>query len=111
MATIKSFTEKEIRAVRGTEIGFQRYRVHTEVLVNGSWIIPYLVQEEHLKWYSTEEKLRPVEAVMKEYLKIQFKNINELLNNGYELVDYNKYKEVIHKYHNPIDYTPKIIYL
>lgn len=111
MAAIKSFTEKEVRAVRGAEIGYEKYCVYTEVLVDGLWITPYLVQEENLKWYSTEEKLRLVEAVMKEYLQIQLKNINDLLANGYELASYDKFREVIHRYHNPLDYTPKIIYL
>ena len=26
------------------------------------------------------------------------------------LKTYKKFKEVVHKYHNPLDYTPKIIY-
>jgi hypothetical protein len=111
MVTTKLFTEKEIRAVRGAEIGFEKYWVHAELLVDGQWITPYLVQEEKLNWYSTEEKLRPVEAVMKEYLRRRLKNINELLENGYELVSYDKYKEVIHKHFHPLDYTPTTVYL
>lgn len=110
MATIKSYTEKEIRAVRGVEIGYEKYVVHAELLVDGQWITPYLVQEEKLNWYSTEEKLRPTEYVMKEYLRIRLENINKLLEKGYKLVNYKKFKEVVHKYHNPLDYTPKIIY-
>ena len=111
MTTIKLFTEKEIRAVRGAEIGYEKYWVHAELLVDGQWITPYLIQEEKLNWYSTEEKLRPTEYIMKEYLRRQLKNINELLDKGYELVNYDKYKEVIHKYHNPLDYTPTTVYL
>lgn len=111
MTTIKSFNEKEIRAIRGAEIGYEKYWVNTEVLVNGVWITPYLVQEENLNWYSTEDKMRPTEYLMKEYLRRQLKNINELLDKGYELVSYDKYKEVIHKYHHPLDYTPTTVYL
>ena len=111
MATIKSYTEKEIRAVRGAEIGYEKYWVRAELLVNGQWIAPYLVQEEELNWYSTEEKLRPTEFIMKKYLRGQLKNINELLEKGYRLVSYEKYKEVIHKYHNPLDYEPTTVYL
>ena len=111
MATIKEFTEKEIRAIRDAEIGYEKYWVHTEVLINGVWITPYLVQEEKLKWYSTEEKMRPIECLMKEYLRRQLKNINELFDKGYELVSYDKYKEVIHKSFHPLDYTPTTVYL
>jgi len=111
METIKSFTEKEIRAVRGAEICYEKYWVDIEVLVNGVWITPYLVQEEKLNWYITAEKMRPTEHNMKEYLRRNLKNINELLDNGYELVSYDKYEEVIHKYHNPLDYTPTTVYL
>ena len=112
MATIKSYTEKEIRAVRGTaEIGYEKYWVHAELLVNGQWITPYLVQEEKLDWHIIEEKMRPTEDNMKAFLRRQLKSINELLDNGYELVSYDKYKEVIYKYHNPLDYTPTTVYL
>ena len=111
MGTIKSFAEKEIRAVRGAEIGFEKYWVHAELLVDDQWITPYLVQEEKLKWYSTEEKMRPTEYLMKEYLRRRLKNINELLEKGYELVSYDKYKEVIHKHFHPLDYTPTTVYL
>ena len=111
MRTIKSFTEKEIRAIRGAEIGYEKYWVHTEVLVNGVWITPYLVQEEKLDWYSTDEKMRPTEYLMKEYLRRQLKNINELFDKGYELVSYDKYKEVIHKHFHPLDYAPTTVYL
>jgi hypothetical protein len=111
MATIKNFTEKEIRAIRGAKVGFERYRVYAELLVDDQWITPYFVQEEKLNWYSTEEELRPTEYIMKEYLRRKLKNINELLDNGYELTSYDKYKEVIHKYHYPLDYTPTTVYL
>lgn len=111
MATIKSFTEKEIRAVRDAKIYYEKYWVHAELLVDGSWITPYLVQEEKLNWYSTEEKLRPTECIMKEYLRGRLENINKLLEKGYKLVNYEKYKEVIHKYHNPLDYVQTTIYL
>ena len=111
MATIKLFTEKEIRAVRGAEIGYEKYWVHTELLVGGQWITPYLAQEEKLDWYITVEKMRPTEHNMKEYLRRKLKDINELLEKGYELVSYDKYKEVVHKYHHPLDYTPTTVYL
>jgi hypothetical protein len=48
---------------------------------------------------------------MKEYLRRKLKDINELLDNGYELVSYDKYNEVIDRYHNPFDYTPTTVYL
>lgn len=111
MATIKVFTEKEIRAVRGAEIGYEKYWVHAELLVDGLWITPYLVQEEKLKWYSTDEKMRPTEYNMKVYLRRQLKNINELLEKGYKLVNYKKYEEVIDKHFNPLDYVPTTVYL
>ena len=111
MATIKSFTEKEIRAIRGAEIGYERYWVNIEVLVDDQWITPYLVQEEKLDWYITGEKMRPTEHNMKVFLRRKLKDINELLEKGYELVSYDKYKEVIHKYHHPLDYTPTTVYL
>jgi len=111
MQDIKSFTEKEIRAVRDAEAIYEIYWVHAELLVDGQWITPYLVQEEKLKWHGTDEKMRPTERIMKEYLQRQLKYINELLEKGYKLVSYDKYKEVIHKYHNPLDYEPTTVYL
>lgn len=111
METVKSFNEKEIRAVRGAEIGYEKYSVHAELLVNGQWIKPYLVQEEKLNWHSTEEKMRPTENNMKDYLRRTLEDINGLLDRGYELVSYEKYKEVIHKYHYPLDYEPTTVYL
>jgi len=111
MTTIKSFTEKEIRAIRGAKIGYEEYWVDAELLVDGIWITPYLVQEEKLKWFSTEEKMRPTEHNMKDFLRRRLKDINYRLDNGYELVSYDKYKEVIDRYHNPLDYTPTTVYL
>ena len=111
MKTVKLFSEKEIRAVRGAQIGYERYWVHAELLVVDQWITPYLVQEEKLNWHSTEEKMRPTENNMKDYLRRQLEHINGLLDRGYELVSYEKYKEVINKYHCPLDYTPTTVYL
>ena len=111
MKTVKLFSEKEIRAVRGAEIGYEKYWVHAELLVGDQWITPFLVQEEKLNWHSTEEKMRPTENNMKNYLRRQLEYINGLLDRGYELVSYEKYKEVINKYHSPLDYTPTTVYL
>ena len=35
----------------------------------------------------------------------------ELLDKGYKLVNHKKYEEVIHRYHNPLDYEPTTVYL
>lgn len=108
---VKLFTEKEIRAVRGVELAINRYWVHAELLVRGEWIKPYLVNEEKLKWASTDEQLNPTVKNMKEYLKRQLHSINSYLSNGYKLVSYEKYQEIIDRYHFPLKYEPKVVYL
>ena len=108
---VKLFTEKEIRAVRGVELAINRYWVHAELLVRGEWIKPYLVNEEKLKWANTDEQLNPTVKNMKEYLKRQLHSINSYLSNGYKLVSYEKYQEIIDRYHFPLKYEPKVVYL
>ena len=108
---VKLFTEKEIRSVRGVELAINRYWVHAELLVRGEWIKPYLVNEEKLKWANTDEQLNPTVKNMKEYLKRQLHSINSYLSNGYKLVSYEKYQEIIDRYHFPLKYEPKVVYL
>lgn len=105
------FTEKEIRAVRGAELGYERYSVRVEVLVNGYWVIPYLVNEDKLDWHLYSREMRPTEKNMKDFITSELKIINELLDKGYKLVNHKKYEEVIHRYHNPLDYEPTTVYL
>ena len=104
---VRLFTEKEIRAVRGVELAIDRYWVRAELLVCGEWIKPYLVKEEKLKWASTDEQLNPTVKNMKEYLKRQLHSINSYLSNGYKLVSYEKYQEIIDRYHFPLNTNPK----
>ena len=105
------FTEKEIRAVRGAELGYERYSVRIEVLVNGNWVIPYLVNEDKLDWHLYNREMRPTEKNMKDFITSELKIINELLDKGYTLVNYKKYEEIIDRYHNPLDYEPTTVYL
>ena len=108
---VRLFTEKEIRAVRGVELSIDRYWVRAELLVRGEWIEPYLVNEDKLDWANTEEKLNPTVKNMKEYLKRQLHSINSYLSNGYKLVNYEKYQEIIDRYHYPLKYEPRVVYL
>jgi len=105
------FLENEVRAVRGAKLYSFEYWVHTEVLIDGKWVTPYLVDEEKLNWYETDVKLNPTEKNMKEYLSNQLWVINDCLERGYKLVSYEKFKEVIHRYHFPNDYNAKVVYL
>lgn len=102
----------QIRAIKGSKAIYRDYHFHAEILVNGKWIEPYLVNEEKLNWYNTNEILYIAsDKPVKEFLERQFKEINYCLANGYELVSYEKYKEVIHKYHYSDEYVPNTIYL
>ena len=40
------FLKNEVRAVRGAKLYSFEYWVHIEVLIDGKWITPYLVDEE-----------------------------------------------------------------
>ena len=103
--------EKEIRVVRDNKIWDDEYWVNIEILIDGKWIHPYFANEEILDWHEPRRRMNPTESNMKEYLKKQFKLINELLDKGYNLVSYDKFKEVVHRYHNPTEYEPKVVYL
>ena len=48
---------------------------------------------------------------MKDFITSELKIINELLDKGYKLVNHKKYEEIIHRYHNPLDYEPTTVYL
>ena len=111
MATIKSFNEKEIRAVRGAETEFEEYWVHIELLVNNQWITPYLVHKEKLDWDKPCTIMRPTVKNMQEYAERKLKEINKLLEKGWEMVSYKEYEEVIDRYHFPFKYTPTTVYL
>lgn len=102
----------QIRAIKGSKIIHRDYWFHVEILVDGKWIEPYLVDEENLRWYDTTEKLYIAsDTPVKEYLERTFKSINYYFTRGYKLVNYEKYKEVIHKYHYPDESVPDTIYL
>lgn len=106
------FNEKQIRAVKGNKIIYKEYWIHAELLIDGKWVQPYLVHEEKLNWYSPEKRTYETsEADLKKYLVNVLKTINEYLADGYELVSYEKYKEIIHRYHFPEEYEPNVVYL
>jgi len=104
-------TEKEIRVVRDSKIWFDEYWVNIEIFINDKWIHPYFIKEEISDWHEPRTTMNPTEANMKEYLKKQFNLINELLDKDYTLASYDKFKEIVHRYHNPSEYEPTVVYL
>lgn len=100
------FTKYQIKAVKGAALFAGESWVHAEILVDGKWIHPYFVNEEHLYWYEPDTTLYYSEKNVKEWLANALYQINDRLSRGYKLVDYNKFKEVIHRYHFPHEYVP-----
>ena len=106
-------SENEIRAVRKFKDAFAEgyYWVHIELFIDGKWIEPFIVNEDKLDWHINKDNFYGNEENMKEFIKRQLKTINRLFSEGYKLVSYEKYKEVIHRYHYPTEYEPDVVYL
>lgn len=102
----------QIRAIKGTHLIHREYWFHAEILVDGKWIEPFLVDEEKLKWFDTSEKIYIAsDKPVKEFLERKLRGINERFSDGYKLVNYEKYKEVIHRFHYPDEFVPSTVYL
>ena len=109
---MNKFTEKQIRAVRGKETNHHNhYWVYAELLIDEEWKEPFFVHKEKLKWHEPKRELYPNVENMQKYISEELKYINKLLEEGWEIVNYDQYKEVVHQYHYPLDYTPKVVYL
>ena len=113
LKVMEEFSGGQIRAVRGDESLFDsdKYWYGVELLVDGKWIRPYLCNGETLECYNIDKKLPAEPQVVREWLEKELNVINGYIRNGFELVSYDKYIEVLDRKRHPGKYTPKEIYL
>ena len=115
---MNNFTKKDIRAVRDCEsTRYKEYWVHIELFIDGDWFEPYFINEElpfdslRPNWYRPRKEMYPSVEKMQEFIKEALERINKLLGEGWKLVSYDEFKQVVSRNICPLDYTPKVVTL